>query len=255
MANDYLSELIVELPLPDEDGIALRPDGKYVGFIETFTIYYGLDESKEFRKFVNRSGFKSYKKKSECTNDFENLSYRTLKHVFVFQRVIDGLWGRDEANLNGTPYLLEASRDLEGALALFRFNYQKGCLQLLRSTLEASVIHGYLTAKGISYDDLERSDKCYPSVCDQKDGMLAYLIKSRFLNTVIADEIRVTYRVLSHAVHSRFRFISIQFSESCHDNTEECLNQVKNVSAMCTKLMLCTYRYLGREYFDKLSTV
>lgn len=241
-----INELIAGIPLSDEKSLGLDPQGEYVNFIETFTIYFGQDEVNEFFRFVIEQGFVSALRPQGNLGMAPELKVpliRALKQAFVFNRVFVGLGGEDMVNCNGLPYLDEAKLDLECALALFRLNHPKACLQVLRSVLETMVIHIYLTIKGISYDYLQINMDRFLSVTDRQNGMLAYLVDSKFIDVIFADEITRSYRILSRAVHSQFIAIDVWLGPDFRDRANECLGHIKTVSTICTQLTLCLLRY------------
>ena len=251
MRRGYLEHLIRELPLADEQGMTLGAN--YVNFIQTFTIYYGLNEANVFKKFLVDREF-SKKAFMKGTND-ENadhlwhMTVRTLKHSFVLSRIWDACWGFDMANMVGVPYLAESSIDLKSALLLYRLGFLKGSLQSLRSVMETSVIHLYLTAKHVSYGDLRDNNERLPPLTKERKGVLAFLTGVKVIDATFAAEITSLYRKLSEAVHSRFQTTSVRYAEE--DYAEEnyrrrhsyCLNCIKAVSVVCTKLTLCAMRY------------
>jgi hypothetical protein len=251
MHREYLNYLIDMLPLPDAVGRHLDED--YVDFIQTFTIYYGIDEAEEFEKFLTDRDFRSETLREHvCREEIERLwskTVHTLMHSFVLSRIWDACWGFDRANMLGVPYLAEASIDLESALTLYRLNFLKACMQNLRSVLETSTIHVYLTASRIGYDDLSEKDIRFPPVTRQHDGMLTALVKEKVVDNRHASEIRHLYRRLSESVHSRFSATKVRFAEEdfaearYRDRYSECLDHIKAVSVACTKLTLCAMRY------------
>lgn len=241
-----IEALIGRLPLPDEDGVRLDRNGVYVDFIETFTVYYGCDESREFVRFLREKDFSAacFKRYHVGSHDLWIKAIRTLKHTFALKRMQVGLHGEDMVNFSGIPYLYEAMQDLDSALLLFQLRYPKECLQLLRSTLETTVIHAYLTVKRVDYDALSKADEQPPPVTEPRKGMLAFLCGADFMDRPFADEIRCIYRILSESVHSRFSVVNCRLEEEDErDLVGSCLNHIKTVSDMCTKLTLCILRY------------
>lgn len=243
--------MIGSLPLPDADGPDLNEE--YVNFIEMFTIYYGVDETEEFRSFLTRHEFRPRTLKKHASRvEVDRLwlkTVSTLMHTFVLERIWHACWGFDMANMVGVPYFAEASIDLESALALYRLNYLKGCMQGLRSVLETCVVHVYLTANRFSYDDLVEKNPRFPSVADEQKGMLMALVRDGVIGAHDASEIRAVYRRLSESVHSRFQATRVRFAEEdfaeerYRDRGSECLDYIKTVSVMATKLTLCAMRY------------
>jgi hypothetical protein len=243
--------LIDSLPLPDAEGLDLSEE--YVDFIQMFTIYFGVDEMEGFRNFLVSHDFRAWVLKRYASRaEVDRLwpkTVRTLMHTFVLARIWDACWGFDMANMVGVPYLAEASGDLESVLMLYRLNYLKGCMQGLRSVLETCVIHVYMTANHFSYDDLAANDLRFPSVTDQRNGMLAGLLRDGVINSRDASEISVLYRRLSESVHSRFQAMRVRFAEEdfaehlYRDRGSECLDHIKTVSVIATKLTLCAMRY------------
>lgn len=246
-----IDDLIGSLPLPDPEGLDLNEE--FVGFIQMFTIYYGVDETEEFRNFLADHDFRSRVLKRHATRtEVERLwikTVHTMMHTFMLARIWHACWGFDRANMVGVPYLAEASLDLESVLALYRLNFLKACMQSLRAVLETCVIHLYLTASHISYDDLVDKNPRFPSVTDERSGMLATLARAGAIRVQDASEICLVYRRLSESVHSRFQAMRVRFAEEdfaaerYRDRRSECLDYIKAVSVMNMKLTLCAMRY------------
>jgi hypothetical protein len=227
----------------------LDKNGDYVRIIETFTIYYGLDETNEFRKFLRQNYFtKAHLKRAQLhiTHGLYKEICCTLKHVFLFHRAVAGLAGEDMINASGLPYIHETTSDLDCSMLLFRLSYQKGSLQLLRSALETMVLHGYFTGTGVRYEDL-RIRKT-PLMTARQNGMLAQMVNLNFINPELAGEISVRYKTLSDSVHSQFYSMDLWYEDDKRDRTRYWLTQFKAVGAICTKLLLHTLRYECLRY-------
>jgi hypothetical protein len=231
--------LLASLPFSNEqiDGICARSD--VIDFIECYSTCFDEDEANLFVAYVHDSGLLETAAKL-FAGDNEKVTLKTvgtLKHVFAYGRVLSALAGRDSINAWGIPYLMEADADLACSLLLTREGHFKQSAQILRSALEAAVIHAYFTISGVSYDDL--SNREIPPLKDQRHGMLNRLITAGLLCSPEAGAISNLYQNLSAATHSHYKYLTVRFEETFE--TEQfilLLGLIRRVSIACLTIML-----------------
>jgi len=247
-----IEEAITRLPFLEKQTAPPDLGSDLVDFIESFTIAHGLDEQQEFLMYIEKVGFSRESLLhiyQEIPTDLYEKVAKTLRYHFTFHRVFAGLGGEDMLNATGLPYLYEAAEDLTCTLSLGRLKYHKQSLQMLRSALEAAVIHAYFTVKNIDYDSLTSALGNIPSMNNRTTGMLHHLLEKDFMKAVFADEIRSIYQSLSNAVHSRFPFVNTKFeTDDDRDRLRYWSVQNQNVCLACIKLLLCVLKFESRGH-------
>jgi len=230
--------LLASLPYSNEqiDGICTRSD--LIDFIECYSTSFDEDEVNLFVAYVHNSGLLEAMAKlfAEDNEKATSETVGTLKHVFAYGRVLSALAGRDFINAWGIPYLMEADADLNCSLLLLQKGHYKQSAQLLRSALEAAVIHAYFSISGVSYDDL--SNREIPPLKDRRRGMLNRLVTSGLLCSAEAGLVSDLYRNLSAAVHSQYKYLTVKFEELFEpERFVLLLGLLRDVSIACLTIM------------------
>lgn len=163
-----------------------------------------------------------------------------LKYPFVFDRILSGLSGDDDANVLGIPYAFEACDDIRCALKLLAGGYFKQALQILRGALELSVCHAYFSAAGLGYDDLESTS--IPPMRDKRLGMINRLIACRRIERDLAQGLASVYNELSLATHAHYRYLNLKF-----EKVDEAGRFLHALESLCAVSRLCTSTVLSMK--------
>jgi len=230
-----MHHLLSRLPLLDENFEQLNPSSDVVDFVEYYTICLGDDELELFTTYVRKSNLIPFIEKA--APDLHAALVGSLKHTFAYSRILTALAGEDDVNAWGIPYLMEADTDIESALLLMSNGYHKPTLQMLRTALEASITHAYLTVIGVTYDDLPTH--YIPPMKDRKRGMINRLVAIRVLTSEQARSVSTLYCDLSNATHSQYKYLHNKFEEvnerAILANT---ISIIRSVAICCITVML-----------------
>lgn len=237
--NSIANSLIKALPFKDEPLGRICQASDVIDFVEYYTIYLGVDEVSLFSSYVH--DLKLYEVIGKLFPDPEEAMLEktvgALKHTFAYERILEGLSGRDEVYAVDLPYLDEANSDLTCALLLIANDRHKAAAHSLRSALEVAVAHAYLSVKCLVYEDLR--NWLIPPMKDKKRGMLNYLVEFEFISACQAEEVSSLYRDLSAATHSQHRYLVRNLEQPSEAGIFlRSLQNVREVSSSCIALII-----------------
>jgi hypothetical protein len=198
-----VDELLNRLPFCDEELEYIDQTSDFVFFLDQIGTSVYMDPLLWFHTFVFNKEFNRF--------SFFKMKWFTaiMKYLFVIEEIT--MVSPDELGVLDLPYLESGMNDIECALKLADGKYFKQSKQVLRSGLEAVIIHIYFMLHKFSYNDIR--NMAIPPMNDKRRGMINSILIRNIISSKEANDIIVQYRSLSEAVHSKFAHLNCIFEE------------------------------------------